>query len=63
MPGSSQIGSTKPKTPGTDAVTKRAQSNANRVWLGSPWEFKQRGESGLWVSDLFPHLAGVAKSH
>ena len=24
------------------------------------WEFKQRGESGLWVSDLFPHLAGVA---
>ena len=19
------------------------------------WEFKQRGESGLWVSDLFPH--------
>lgn len=24
------------------------------------WEFHQRGESGLWVSDLFPHLAGVA---
>jgi len=22
--------------------------------------FKQRGESGLWVSDLFPHLADVA---
>jgi hypothetical protein len=22
--------------------------------------FKQRGESGLWVSDLFPHIAGVA---
>jgi hypothetical protein len=22
--------------------------------------FKQRGQSGLWVSDLFPHLAGVA---
>jgi hypothetical protein len=22
--------------------------------------FKQRGESGLWISDLFPHLAGVA---
>ena len=32
----------------------------NRVWLGSPWEFQQRGESGLWVSDLFPHLATVA---
>lgn len=26
----------------------------------SDWEFKQRGESGLWVSEIFPHLAGVA---
>lgn len=26
----------------------------------SDWAFKQRGESGLWVSELFPHLAGVA---
>ena len=24
------------------------------------WKFKQRGQSGLWVSDLFPHIAGVA---
>ena len=24
------------------------------------WEFKQRGNSGLWISDLFPHLAEVA---
>lgn len=24
------------------------------------WEFKKRGQSGLWVSDLFPHLATVA---
>lgn len=26
----------------------------------SDWKFSQRGESGLWVSDLFPHIAGVA---
>ncbi len=26
----------------------------------SDWKFKQRGKSGLWVSDLFPHLAQVA---
>ncbi|HTN77259.1 MAG TPA: DUF1501 domain-containing protein [Pirellulaceae bacterium] len=26
----------------------------------SDWEFKQRGQSGLWVSELFPHLATVA---
>jgi hypothetical protein len=45
---------------GEGAVTKRSQSSANRVWLGSPWEFRQRGESGLWVSDLFPRIAGVA---
>ncbi len=24
------------------------------------WEFKQRGQSGLWVSDLFPHIAACA---
>jgi hypothetical protein len=24
------------------------------------WEFKKRGKSGLWVSELFPHIAGVA---
>lgn len=24
---------------------------------GSPWKFKQRGESGQWVSELFPELA------
>ena len=41
-------------------VSNRSQSDANRVWFGCPWEFKRRGESGLWVSDLFPHLAGVA---
>lgn len=26
----------------------------------SDWTFRQRGKSGLWVSDLFPHLAKVA---
>jgi uncharacterized protein DUF1501 len=26
----------------------------------SDWEFRQRGQSGLWVSELFPHLASVA---
>jgi len=26
----------------------------------SDWTFKQRGQSGLWVSELFPHLATMA---
>ncbi len=25
--------------------------------LKSPWEFRQYGQSGAWVSDLFPHVA------
>ncbi len=25
--------------------------------LKSPWEFRQRGDSGLWISDLFPQVA------
>ena len=24
------------------------------------WEFKQRGQSGLWISELFPRIAGCA---
>ena len=26
----------------------------------SDWAFKQRGESGLWISDMFPHIAEMA---
>ncbi|MBY0522127.1 MAG: DUF1501 domain-containing protein [Gemmataceae bacterium] len=26
----------------------------------SDWDFKQRGQSGLWVSELFPHIAQQA---
>ncbi len=48
------------KAIGDSAVSKRSQSSSGRVWFGSPWEFRQRGESGLWVSDLFPHIAGIA---
>jgi len=28
--------------------------------MKSPWAFKQRGQSGLWISDLFPHIAKKA---
>ncbi len=24
------------------------------------WEFKQRGQSGMWISDLFPHISTIA---
>ncbi len=35
----------------------RVQFNTTANLMKSPWQFKQHGESGLWVSDLFPHLA------
>jgi hypothetical protein len=28
--------------------------------LGSPYKFKQYGKSGAWMSELWPHLSGVA---
>lgn len=28
--------------------------------LKSPWKFAQHGQSGLWISDLFPHVARQA---
>ena len=32
----------------------------NRQWLKSPWAFQQRGQSGMPISDLFPHIASCA---
>mgnify|MGYP003349265246 FL=1 len=45
---------------GESAVSKRSQSSANRVWFGSPWSFRARGDSGLVMSDLFPNIAKQA---
>ena len=33
---------------------------AGAQFQGSPFAFKQRGQSGLWMSELFPHLAQCA---
>jgi len=35
-------------------------ANTNRKWLASPWKFHPRGESGMPVSELFPHIAECA---
>ncbi|MFT5130420.1 MAG: hypothetical protein ACI8W8_004051 [Rhodothermales bacterium] len=42
--------------------TERPATFFNKIGLirKNDWDFKQRGKSGLWVSDLFPHLASVA---
>ncbi|MAV37027.1 MAG: sulfatase [Planctomycetaceae bacterium] len=36
----------------------RVQFAPTNNLLRSPWKFHQYGESGSWVSQLFPHLAG-----
>ena len=40
--------------------TAPTQFNNNGNTLASPWKFRRYGESGLPVSDLFPHIGGVA---
>lgn len=37
-------------------LEKTQFANIGKV-MKSPWKFSRRGNSGLWVSDLFPHLA------
>src|SRR5258708_3184499 len=44
-----------------EAFVKREQRTKdfqNTRLLGSPWQFRKYGQSGLEVSDLFPHLGG-----
>lgn len=40
-------------------VSTRDQSKAGKV-LGSTFRFAQHGQSGVWMSDLFPHLSEQA---
>jgi hypothetical protein len=64
--GVSHVDSFDPK-PQLDALdgksfteSKNPTADGNRQWLKSPWAFHQYGESGLPVSDLFPHIAQCA---
>ena len=44
--------------PKLNADNLKPGRNKNSKLFGSQWKFSQYGESGTWVSDLFPHLAG-----
>jgi hypothetical protein len=43
--------------PKLTADTGQAGQRPGTKLLGSKWSFKQHGQSGLWISELFPHLA------
>lgn len=53
----------KPRLQADHGRTIRVYNSRHRAMkeerlLGSPWKFRRRGESGQWVSELFPHVAG-----
>jgi hypothetical protein len=50
----------KPKLTQDEGKTIGKGSNPTGKLLGSPWKFKQRGQSGQWISDLIPETAGRA---
>jgi hypothetical protein len=41
-------------------LTGMSGNQASLPLVGSPFEFKQHGESGAWISDLLPHTAKLA---
>ena len=41
-------------------LTGMSTSQASFPLAGSPFEFKQHGESGAWFSETLPHMASIA---
>jgi hypothetical protein len=50
--------------PELSSASGKASARPGRIpgakLMGSPWKFQKRGQSGLWVSELFPEVAGHA---
>lgn len=44
----------KPKLNADDGKPSR---NSGQKYFGSQWKFQQHGQSGLWISELLPHIA------
>ncbi len=56
--GVSHVDSFDPKPALEKHVGEPWSGDAKRKWVKSPWKFAQHGQSGAWVSELFPHIAG-----
>ncbi len=50
----------KPRLAKDDGKPGKYGGTRGAMLMKSPWEFRQHGKSGLWISDLFPHLAKQA---
>jgi hypothetical protein len=46
--------------PKLNADNRKPGRNNGSKLFGSQWKFARHGQSGLWISELFPHLAGQA---
>ncbi len=45
--------------PGADVKLESVTDSPGFILMKSPFEFEQHGETGRWVSDVFPHMAGI----
>lgn len=45
--------------PGAGQLVESVTSSPGFKVLRSPFEFQQHGQSGRWVSSVFPHMAGI----
>ncbi|MEM7475570.1 MAG: DUF1501 domain-containing protein [Planctomycetota bacterium] len=50
----------RPQLSKDDGKQGKYGNNRSAELLGSPWKFSQHGESGLWISELFPEIASMA---
>src|SRR5829696_5960258 len=50
----------KPKLSEDDGKTFGKGRAAGASLLGSAWKFRQHGQGGLWISELFPEVAAMA---
>ena len=55
--GVSHVDTFDPKPALEKHVGEPWSGDPSRKWQRSPWKFAQHGESGTWVSELFPHIA------
>jgi len=49
-----------PSVRGNQILTGMTANQAHFPLVGSFYDFKQYGESRMWISDLFPHIGGIA---
>jgi Protein of unknown function (DUF1501) len=47
----------KPRLQKDDGKPVAANTGNPTKYLGSPWKFSQHGNSGHWISELYPHVA------